>query len=241
MLFMVLLAILATLVYRGTGSWKGFSAGRKRVHESKSKTQSKEPDPLARQEEQKKAVKNIVTYEKSIEAGRRTTETLSREQRMHAKDRTKLLRLLKEKIDGEKMRKSATRFTKGELRLLRKLNAYKKQLDEEETAVITLENNINKKNKELEETVNSIREERIRITELLEAKKRDDERKLLKLVKVLESVKSPQLAELLENIDQDLFVAIVHRMKANIFAKALSFMSKEKAITLNEKFLAGQK
>jgi hypothetical protein len=206
---------------------RGANSKAKRTSGSEPKSKTKE-----------KIVKEITPYKKSVTAGKRVTERESREKRVFSRSRKRLLKLLKEKIDGRKIIKGGVKFTKGELKLLRKLEALKKDLDLEEKKLVKLAKDTQDKDKKLSELLKLIRKERFKITKLLEAKKIDDERKLKRFIKMLEGIKPQQLAIMLENIDHVLFIEVAKTLKPKTFGKALKYMSKEKAIKLNEKFIA---
>lgn len=205
---------------------------------TRSKPKAKKKDPKARQAEKDKAMDNIIPYKKSVTAGRRLTEAESREKRIYSVSRKKLLRLLKDRIDRKKAKKERSRHSKGELKILRKLDEFKVALDKEEEEIIKLEKQLPEKEKELKDLVNKIKNARIEITKLLEKKKTDDERKLANLVKIIESVKPVETATLLENVDQSLFIEIAKGLKPKTYAKTLKHMSRDKATKLNEKFIA---
>ena len=231
---------------------KVFSEPRKRIREDRrkaakakggkgSQTKKKKEKSKKTEKEKEKAVKEIVPYKKSLKASKHLSEKASRENRLHVESRGRLLKLLKEKIDGKKIKRKRTAFTKSDLKLLRKLDALKNKLDSEDKEIKVQKEKLSRQRNELSELVNMIRKERIKITKLLEKKKQEDEKKVIRLLKILEGVKPVHLAAILENIDQDLFIILVRMMKPKIFAKALKYMSKDKAVKLNEKLLAKER
>ncbi len=115
----------------------------------------------------------------------------------------------------------------------RELDAREKELDKAEAELQKEKVLISEKLKELEQ-------QRQNISKLLSDKVQIDEQKIESLVQVYTSMKPITAAKVFDNMDEDLAIEIITRMKKKNAADILNLVKPEKAQILSEKF-AGYK
>ncbi|MBC7741669.1 MAG: hypothetical protein H7061_05715 [Bdellovibrionaceae bacterium] len=117
-----------------------------------------------------------------------------------------------------------------------KLAERKKQLDQKEEALNKLAGEIAKQKEEIEEKLKKLEETRLKISTALEEKIKLDDGKVETLVQMYTNMKPQQAAKVFENLDEDLVIEILGRMKKKSAADILNLIKPEKAQVFAERF-----
>lgn len=123
----------------------------------------------------------------------------------------------------------------------KKLVDRKKELDAREEELNRQEQELQAQREELEKKLKSLDSTRKNISNVLQEKVAEDEKKVATLVDVYSNMKPQQAAKVLETMDEDLAVQILGRMKKKNAAEVLNLMKAEKAQNFSEKFAGYRK
>lgn len=123
---------------------------------------------------------------------------------------------------------------------LTNLNERKRQLDDRESELNRMEQELALQKETLEKRISELEQMRKQISEKLEDRVKIDNEKVDKLVEFYSNMKPPQAAKVFETMDEDLVVQIISKMKKKNAADILNLLKPEKAQTFSEKF-AGYK
>lgn len=136
----------------------------------------------------------------------------------------------------EKKPSSELATDNGDINHLQKLVERKKQLDDRESELTRTEEEIVKQKEEIEKRMKELEDMRSKISTVLEDKVKIDEQKVDSLTQMYSSMKPPQAAKVFENMDEDLAVEILGRMKKKNAADVLNLLKPEKAQAISEKY-----
>lgn len=141
----------------------------------------------------------------------------------------------------EKPRTSAvTGLTPEEIALFNSLDERKKQLDAKEAELKKLEEELHNQKVELESRLASLEQLRTQIGNQLQERVETDEERVNKLVSFYSSMKPVTAAKIIENLNEDLAVEVLKKMKKKEAAEIMNMIASDKARKLSEKF-AGYK
>lgn len=112
----------------------------------------------------------------------------------------------------------------------------KKNLDEKEASLKDLESEIQNQKVELEKRLSEIETIRKQISSQLEEKVKADASKVDTLVQVYSQMKPSQAAKIFENLDEDLAIEILSKMKKKNAADILNIVKSDKAQVLSERY-----
>ncbi len=141
----------------------------------------------------------------------------------------------------EKPRTSAvTGLTPEEIALFNSLDERKRQLDAKEAELKKLEEELHNQKVELENRLASLEQLRTQIANQLQERVETDEERVNKLVSFYSSMKPVTAAKIIENINEDLAVEVLKKMKKKEAAEIMNMIASDKAKRLSEKF-AGYK
>ncbi|MFN7729566.1 MAG: magnesium transporter MgtE N-terminal domain-containing protein [Bdellovibrio sp.] len=142
----------------------------------------------------------------------------------------------KEKADVPKKKD----FTDEELNHFSKLNERKRELDAREEELTRLEAELAAQKAELETRMTGLESTRREISSVLEGRVKSDDKKVETLMQMYSNMKPQQAAKVFEEMDEDLAVEIIGRMKKKNAAEIMNIVKPEKAKIFSEK-LAGYK
>lgn len=131
-------------------------------------------------------------------------------------------------------------FSEENLKYFTKLNERKRELDSREKQLNELEEELHKQREEVEARIRKLEEMRDQIAVVLKDRVQIDDEKVTKLVEIFSNMKPQQAAKILGEVDENLAVEAVGRMKKKNAAEVLNLLPPEKARILSEKF-AGYK
>jgi flagellar motility protein MotE (MotC chaperone) len=117
-----------------------------------------------------------------------------------------------------------------------KLAERKKQLDQKEEDLNKLAAEIAKQKEEIDDKLKKLEETRQKISAALEEKIKLDDGKVETLVQMYTNMKPQQAAKVFENLDEDLVIDILGRMKKKSAADILNLIKPEKAQIFAERF-----
>lgn len=112
----------------------------------------------------------------------------------------------------------------------------KKELDEREEELNKKSEEIAKQKVEIEEKLKQLEDYRSQITNMLKERIATDASKVETLVQVYSNMKPSQAAQIFENLDEDLVVEILGKMKKKSAADILNLVKADKAKILSEKY-----
>jgi flagellar motility protein MotE (MotC chaperone) len=135
---------------------------------------------------------------------------------------------------------AAAQEEKVELDHLSNLRDKKKELDAREEEISRVEAELQKQQEELAQKIKELKDTREHISRMLEERVRGDEQKVETLVQMYSNMRPPQAAKIFENLDEDLAIDILGRMKKKSAADIMNLLKPEKAQVFSEKF-AGYK
>lgn len=118
---------------------------------------------------------------------------------------------------------------------LQKLAERKRQLDQREEEVTRMEAELAAQKAELEKKLAEIQQTRTSISNQLETRVQADEKKVGALVEMYSSMRPQQTAKVFEEIDDELAVQVLSRMKKKNAAEVMNLMKAERATQLSEK------
>jgi flagellar motility protein MotE (MotC chaperone) len=146
-----------------------------------------------------------------------------------------------EKSPAKAEAKAATQnWTPEQLAFFNKLEERKKQLDQREQELQKMEEELQEQRVALEKRLSDLEDIRTKISSRLDEKVKIDQEKVNKLVEFYSNMKPQNAAKIFEDIDEDLAVEILNKMKKKSAADIMNLLNAEKAQKLSEKF-AGYK
>lgn len=131
-------------------------------------------------------------------------------------------------------------WTEEEMSFFNKLGERKKELDAREAELNKLDEELQKQKTELDKRIQYLEQIRAQIGTTLKSKVSADQEKVDKLVLFYSGMKPAQAAKVMENINEELAVGILDKMKKKNAADILNAMEAKKAQKLSE-VLAGYK
>lgn len=131
-------------------------------------------------------------------------------------------------------------WTTKDMSYFSKLRERKQQLDSREQELAKLEEELHKQKLEIEKRIVELQKVRDQISGVLKEKVSIDQGKVNKLVDFYSNMKPQQAAKVIANIDEDLAVEILGKMKKKNAADIMNLLQPKKAQMLSEKF-AGYK
>lgn len=150
----------------------------------------------------------------------------------------------KEAVGGEKSKEenplAKKEYSEEELNHLGKLNERKRDLDAREEELNKLEQEILQQREIVEKKMAELEQTRKAISSTLEEKVQADDKKIENLVQVYSTMKPPQAAKALEEMDETLAIEIIGRMKKKNAAEIMNLVKPEKVKVFSEKY-AGYK
>lgn len=120
------------------------------------------------------------------------------------------------------------------------LNERKKELDLRESEISQSEKELISQKEELEKRIKELEQMREKISSILEERVKSDKEKVDNLVQMYSNMKAPQAAKVFENLDEDLAIEILGKMKKKNAADIMNLLKPDKAQILSEKY-AGYK
>lgn len=146
-----------------------------------------------------------------------------------------------EKSPGGKAPASAAKdWTSEQLAFFNKLEERKQQLDVKEKDLQKLDEELQEQKLALEKRLRELDDLRTKISNRLDEKVKVDQEKVDKLVEFYSNMKPVNAAKVFEEIDEDLAVEILNKMKKKSAADIMNLLKSDKAQKLSEKF-AGYK
>jgi flagellar motility protein MotE (MotC chaperone) len=121
------------------------------------------------------------------------------------------------------------RFSASEVEVLQKLAARREQLDARAAELDVRENLLQAAEKRLEEKIGKLKELESRIQALLRQHDEEAEKKLASLVKIYETMKPKDAAAIFEQLDLDILLDVVERMREQKMAPILAEMNPARA------------
>lgn len=131
-------------------------------------------------------------------------------------------------------------WTPEQLAVFNKLEDRKRELDLKEQELTKLEEELQRQRVELEERLKDLDVLRTKIAEKLSERVGVDQERVSKLVEIYSNMKPQNAAKVFEEIDEDLAVEVLGKMKKKNMADILNLLKPDKAQRLSEKF-AGYK
>jgi flagellar motility protein MotE (MotC chaperone) len=131
-------------------------------------------------------------------------------------------------------------WTPEQIALFNKLEERKQVLDTKETELAKLEEELQKQKLELEDRVKELEKIRTKIADRLTERVGVDQDRVGKLVEIYSNMKPVNAAKVFEDIDEDLAVEVLGKMKKKNMAEILNLLKPDKAQRLSERF-AGYK
>ncbi|MFY8105356.1 MAG: MotE family protein [Elstera sp.] len=125
-----------------------------------------------------------------------------------------------------------TRFTQGEIDLLQKLSERREALDKRERELEQREAMLRAAEKRFDEKVSELEGLKTQLRSLVDQRSKDEEERLRSLVRIYETMKPKEAAQILEKLDLDVVVGVIGRMKENKLAPILASMTPDRAKTL---------
>ncbi len=131
-------------------------------------------------------------------------------------------------------------YTEEEINHFAKLNERKRELDAREEELSRMEQELLTQKTELDKRLSELENTRRNISSVLEEKVQADEKKVENLVQMYSNMKPQQAAKAFEEMDEDLAIEILGRMKKKNAAEIMNLVKAEKVKVLTEKY-AGYK
>lgn len=127
-------------------------------------------------------------------------------------------------------------WTREQISNFNKLRERKIELDQREQELAKLEEELHQQKSEIEKRIQELSKMRQDIAKVLENKVSVDEQKITKLVDFYSNMKPVSAAKVIQDIDEDLAVEILGKMKKKNAADIMNLLKPEKAQKLTEKF-----
>lgn len=136
--------------------------------------------------------------------------------------------------DAEPEKKKS--WTEEEVSLFRHLEARKKELDQKEETLKKLEEELQKQKDEVAVRLQQLEETRKKISGQLESKVQTDLERVEKLVSFYSNMKPQSAAKVFQELNEDLVVELLQKMKQKNAADIMNLLPSEKAQKLTERF-----
>jgi flagellar motility protein MotE (MotC chaperone) len=120
-------------------------------------------------------------------------------------------------------------FTRGEVDQLQNLQSRREELDAREREMRLEEDLLKVTEKRIEEKITELKQIEATIQELLKKHDAQEEKKLQSLVKMYEAMKPKDAARIFENLDMNILIQVVERMKERRVAPVMAAMQSESA------------
>ena len=127
-------------------------------------------------------------------------------------------------------------WTDEEVALFRHLETRKKELDQKEEGLKKLEEELQKQKDEVAMRLQQLEETRKKISGQLEGKVQADLERVEKLVAFYSNMKPQSAAKVFQDLDEDLVVELLQKMKQKNAADIMNLLPAEKAQKLTERF-----
>ena len=127
-------------------------------------------------------------------------------------------------------------YTEEEINHFAKLNERKRELDAREEELNRMDQEIQAQKAELEKKLAELENTRRNISSVLEERVKGDDQKVENMVQVYSNMKPQQAAKAFEEMDEDLAVEILGRMKKKNAAEIMNLVKAEKVKILSEKY-----
>lgn len=127
-------------------------------------------------------------------------------------------------------------WTPEQINNFNKLRERKLELDKREKDLAKLEEELHQQKGEIEKRIQELSKMRQNIAKVLESKVEVDEEKITKLVDFYSNMKPNSAAQVIQDMDEDLAVEILGKMKKKSAANIMNLLKPEKAQKLTEKF-----
>jgi flagellar motility protein MotE (MotC chaperone) len=127
-------------------------------------------------------------------------------------------------------------FTPEEVNHLSRLNERKRELDAREEELGRMEQELAAQKDELDKKLAEIEKTRRSIASVLEEKVQGDDKKVENLVQLYSSMKPQQAAKAMEDMDENLAIDILGRMKKKNAAEIMNLVKPEKVKVFSEKY-----
>ena len=127
-------------------------------------------------------------------------------------------------------------WTPEQINNFNKLRERKLELDAREKELAKLEEELQQQKGEIEKRIQELARMRQEIAKVLESKVEIDEEKITKLVDFYSNMKPASAAQVIQDLDEDLAVEILGKMKKKNAANIMNLLKPEKAQKLTEKF-----
>jgi flagellar motility protein MotE (MotC chaperone) len=134
----------------------------------------------------------------------------------------------------------AVTYTQDDLDHFAKLNERKKELDAREAELNRVEAEMQKQKEALDQRLDELEKTRRGISSVLDDKVQVDDKKVDNLVQMYSNMKPEQAAKAFEEMDEDLAIEILGRMKKKSAAEIMNLVKPEKVKVFSEKY-AGYK
>ncbi len=195
------------------------------------------------------AYKNLEAIEKFVEKvevsgfGMAKAESKSapdKEKSASAKGEVGAKTPLEKSPEGKSPASVSKDWTSEQLSFFNKLEERKQQLDAKEKDLQKLDEELQEQKLALEKRLLDLQDVRTKISNRLDEKVKVDQEKVDKLVEFYSNMKPVNAAKVFEDIDEDLAVEILNKMKKKSAADIMNLLKTDKAQKLSEKF-AGYK
>jgi len=133
-----------------------------------------------------------------------------------------------------KVSTSTEKYPEIEEKHLVNLAERKRELDEREQELMKLEKEVEEKNHKINERIIELKKIREEIAAILKSKVDEDDKKIDQLVDVYSSMRPGQAAKVFEDLDEELVVRVLTKMKKKSAAEILNLMKVEKAKKITE-------
>jgi len=120
-------------------------------------------------------------------------------------------------------------FTRGEVDQLQNLQSRREELDTREREMRLEEDLLKVTEKRIEEKITELKQIESTIQELLKKHDAQEEKKLQSLVKMYEAMKPKDAARIFQNLDMNILIQVVERMKERRVAPVMAAMQSEAA------------
>ena len=142
----------------------------------------------------------------------------------------------KEKARREEKKTNIKSWTDKDLSFLNKLSERKAELDLREKELEDVEKELQKQKKALDKKISELKKIRSEISRILKDRIEIDDEKISKLVEFYSNMKPQQAAQVFAEINEDLAVEVLGRMKKKNAAAIMNLLKADKAQVLSEKF-----
>jgi flagellar motility protein MotE (MotC chaperone) len=150
----------------------------------------------------------------------------------HASEKKSATEAAPAPVEAEKKKS----WTEEEVALFRHLETRKKELDQREDTLKKLEEELQKQKGEVAMRLQQLEETRKKISGQLESKVQTDIERVEKLVAFYSNMKPQSAAKVFQDLNEDLVVELLQKMKQKNAADIMNLLPSEKAQKLTERF-----